>query len=382
MVKSSGKTFRLGIGCLAACFFSCSYGPPPPSKRKEIAVVLAGNSFNPSRNETLPIVVLLPPHDKAEVSLHEDHGLMVRSLFRGSSPQDSLALLWDGRDDSGEVLPDEAYYVKVTCIKGRDTVILDPPTFSGGEMFSIGQAAFDPERGTLQYTLPRDARIIIRAGELKGLLLKNIVHLAPRTKGEVLEYWNGKDSDNLLSVKQLTNWQAVIAGISLPNHTVVTYGNEKAGYEDYFSRRLSNREFRGPRTKFSGKFQTFLQKTGREVGNHFTLPLSQNHAPLVSARFPNAPDTLPEKVPLLRGTQRVEIDIDQSDKLFPREQQFEIMFYVDGKLVAEDEVGYIPYNWVWNSAEVSEGEHIISVNLASFKDQIGTKSLKVMVRHK
>jgi len=46
---------------------------------------------------------------------------------------------------------------------------------------------------------------------------------------------------------------------------------------------------------------------------------------------------------------------------------------------AEDETGYTPFNWVWDLQDVTEGEHLLTVNLSGFKDQIGLISKKVMV---
>jgi len=44
-----------------------------------------------------------------------------------------------------------------------------------------------------------------------------------------------------------------------------------------------------------------------------------------------------------------------------------------------DETGYTPFNWVWDLSNVKEGEHLLTVNVSSFKDQIGVLSRKVRV---
>ena len=38
------------------------------------------------------------------------------------------------------------------------------------------------------------------------------------------------------------------------------------------------------------------------------------------------------------------------------------------------------FNWVWDLTDVKEGVHILTVNLSGFKDQIGIKSQKVIVK--
>ncbi len=75
----------------------------------------------------------------------------------------------------------------------------------------------------------------------------------------------------------------------------------------------------------------------------------------------------------------VRIDLGEEDKAHLAPQcGAEIGMFVDGRYYAEDEVGYTPYNWVWDSSDVEPGERVLTINVSSFKDQIGVKSLKVL----
>lgn len=81
----------------------------------------------------------------------------------------------------------------------------------------------------------------------------------------------------------------------------------------------------------------------------------------------------------LKGKTLVKVVLNEEDKVIFQNQQFEIVFFLDNEFYAEDEAGYTPFNWVWDLLNVEEGEHVLTVNLSSFKDQIGVMSRKVRV---
>lgn len=387
-IRSNGQMdWRTIFNCLVGCLLliaDCATVPPPKKNAQSpvltgLKVSVSPTSFNPTLKKNVEVEVSAPAGYHAKVTMNDAHGLAVRTLFEGDVKPE-LKLTWDGKDDSGIVVPDEAYYPMVVAFMGKDSLLYNPPLISGGETFTITDAEVNMENGTIGYTLKENARIMIRAGEKKGLMLRSIVHCAPRLKGSVTEYWSGKDPDNLLSTDDLENWVLIIAGYSLPENTVITYGNKDVAYNDYFLKRFPDKvktlEF--PTT--TRQFMDSLSAAGRIVNMHFTYPLSKDHAPNLVIDFPNSKDTTENGIPVLQGLQRAYLDIDPDDKLFHRDQQFELCFFIDGKFISEDEIGYVPYNWIWNTSDIEEGEHIVSVNVSSFKDQIGTKSMKVFVK--
>jgi hypothetical protein len=52
---------------------------------------------------------------------------------------------------------------------------------------------------------------------------------------------------------------------------------------------------------------------------------------------------------------------------------------VDQVFFAEAERGYLPYNFRWETETLPEGEHLLTVNISSFKGQVGVASRKVRV---
>ena len=376
------KPIPILLAALSGALIQCAPRPKKASPLgNPVRLDLTSASLNTASGKPVKFHVSLPPGFQARADMVEAHGWSVRRLFEGKVPADGrLQWEWDGRDDSGETVPDEAYTPRVKAILGADTLIYDPPRFSGGETFAIAKATVDLGAGTVTYALEKNSRVMVRAGQKKGMLLKSVAHLAPRLKGTVTEFWNGWDGDHLLSAKDLEDWNLVISGFDLPENAIVTYGNPRTSYREYLRRRFSREIDVGEFPNASPGFAAAAGKR-KEINMHYFQPLLRDFPPTLEMDFPNSSAKAPEGIPILEGSQRVMVDIAPSENPFNRDQQFEVGFFLDGKFIAEDEMGYAPYNWIWNVADVPAGEHILSVNLSSFRDQIGTKSMRVRVRH-
>jgi len=61
------------------------------------------------------------------------------------------------------------------------------------------------------------------------------------------------------------------------------------------------------------------------------------------------------------------------------DHQYEVCFFLDGESYAEEEGGYSPHSWLWNLQDDKDGEHVLIVNISSFKEQTGIASRKVKV---
>ena len=84
-------------------------------------------------------------------------------------------------------------------------------------------------------------------------------------------------------------------------------------------------------------------------------------------------------VPEVSDTLLVRIDADPADKEHLLKDQFELIFFVDNVFFAEAERGYLPYNFPWELQQLPPGEHILTVNISSFRGQVGVASRKVKV---
>jgi len=353
------------VGGVLVCLAALGAAVPAAAKQRISGVALAPEStFNPSQGDRVRLVYELAESDGVTVRVYDPDAGLVRNVVE-SAQRDAgrHEETWDGRDLEGRIVPNEAYTFTIETASGA---VYDPTTLSGGTVGDVTAPRFDAERGTLEYRLPQAARVLIRCGVHDGPMLRTLIDWKPRAGGPVTEYWDGRDESNLLAVREHKSFSALVTYVTLPDATVIAYGNGEEAYAAYKLGRAKDRPARParPRTDASG-----LRPEG-------LVPPAWAHAPRVVMTFPGTADgALPE----VRGNAEVRIDVEPGDRDRLVQEQFEVMFFVDTVFFAEAERGYLPYTWRWELAQVPAGEHVLTVNVSSFKGQVGVGSRKVRV---
>ena len=86
-----------------------------------------------------------------------------------------------------------------------------------------------------------------------------------------------------------------------------------------------------------------------------------------------------DQLPLIDGLVPVRLDIEEQYRERIVNQGFEAKFFVDGILVYENEVGYLPMNWSWDTRGLNPGPHYLTVNLLGIISGFGIATRKVRV---
>jgi hypothetical protein len=246
----------------------------------------------------------------------------------------------------------------------------DPFMRSGGEVGDLTDGRFDRRGGTLTYRLPAASRVLIRLGIRNGPMLKTLVDWEPRVAGTITEYWDGKDEDGLVDLWGNPDFTVLITYVTLPEATVITYGNREESYRDYKLGRARDRNQK-PDREPAPELAQRLRPEG-------LVPPAWARAPRVSMTFPRLSGQ-PMGVPQADDEVLVRIDVDPADRARLQEEQFEILLYVDTVFFAEAERGHLPFNWPWELQQLPPGEHILTVNISSFRGQVGVASRKINV---
>lgn len=332
-------------------------------------VTVSASSFNPDKSGTVGLKFSLSRKAKVTVNVYDPDWGLVNTIVSGkdSNPGNHF-ISWDGRDQSGSVVPDEAYFFTVSAEdESGKKEIYDPVTFSGGVSHDIVDVDIDQENHTINYRMPEIGRVLIRVGIQGGPLMNTVVDWQPRVKGAVTEYWDGRDSDGLVDLYSDRKTKMIVTYFSLPETSVIAYGNRKADYREH--------------KRQQGEDVTLKPDRGvlqENVSHHYRLPRKIDHAPGLTVGFSNTVEGQ-SGVVNLKDKSIVHVDLVDVDKEIFKNQQFEIAFFLDHAFYAEDEVGYTPFNWVWDLSEVEIGEHLLTVNVSGFRDQVGVLSRRVMV---
>jgi hypothetical protein len=339
---------------------------PGRSEQQVTNIALDANAFNPSRGDKVRLRYNLARSDRITIRIYDPDGGLVRSLFQGVSRRAGMHQEpWDGRDNEGRPAPDEAYTYTIETDSG---VVYDPTTFSGGIVGDIKEGRFDKDAGTVLYKLPAAARVLIRLGIQSGPLLKTLVDWKPRVTGSITEYWDGRDEGKLVRFRDHPNFAALITYVTLPDATVIAYGNERETYRDY---KLGRGKAVGQRPQ-----RARLPDPEGRLRPENLVPPAWARAPRVLMTFPKLSA---DGVPQVKDAIDVRVEVDPSDRDLLLRDQFEIIFFVDNVFFAEAERGHLPFNWRWELKQIPAGERILTVNIASFKGQVGVASRKVGV---
>ena len=333
-------------------------------------VSVSETSFNPSRKESVGISYELSGPAESVVKVYDcDLGLIRAFRSEGPLKAGTHTVAWDGLDLDGKVVPDEAYFFTVEADAGDgNREIYDPTEFSGGVEHDIAKATVDPQTFNIHYAMPEMGRVMIRMGIHGGPLMNQLVDWKPRVKGAITEYWDGKDKDRLVDLHGSPGFKMIIAYFTLPENSVIAYGNRDMRYRQYKSSVADGR----PRKEGSVVWRQGLSP-------HYELSRTVDYVPGVSLEFEGQKGTDDGGLPILHEKAVVRVALAEQDKAVFQNSQFEICFYLDSKFYAEDESGYTPFNWVWDLGDVEEGGHLLTVNISSFRDQIGVVGRKVRV---
>lgn len=199
------------------------------------SVSLKRETFNPKAGEAVDLAVTFRKAGRASIQVVDRDGFLVRTIAAAKPVHGDCSFRWDGRDEKGRVVADEAYAFRIEWAdaKGRELWF---PADQPSTPVSIPPRYFDRRSGTLAYTLPRASRVHIQAGTavfdaqgkvIDGPVMKTIVNREPRSGGMVAEHWNGFDDRGGVFIADLEGFAIVIAAAPLADGTVIAYGNHE-----------------------------------------------------------------------------------------------------------------------------------------------------------
>ncbi|MBV9492984.1 MAG: hypothetical protein JOZ54_01975, partial [Acidobacteria bacterium] len=201
--------------------------------------------FNPTAGRSAQIHARVDAGTVTLTILDRDR-VAIRKLPPQTVASGDVAFAWDGRDDRGEVVPDEAYNVRVEWRDKAASDVYDPsldfhPTEEEPQTRSYSRLG-----GVLSYRLSRPSRVHIEAGQAtpnrktgksEGPILRTIVNREPRVGGAVVEKWNGFDESGSIRIADLPHFAISILATSLPDNSIIACGNKRETFVAYASRR-------------------------------------------------------------------------------------------------------------------------------------------------
>jgi hypothetical protein len=355
--------------------------PPCQAAEEQPAAVIGAydkQSFAPVRGESFPLLLRLTDPAAvraARVEIHSSDGDLVRTLeIADLSPAVSdYKVVWDGRDDQLGVVPDEAYlpFVVLTSTQDQASTIAVSGSSGGEEVFEFAKTV---RPGSIEYTLPAASRMLVRSGIENGPMLRTIIDWEPRTAGFHAERWSGRGSDNVAVIEEHPDAAYLIVGYRLPDHSIITHGNERESYRQY-------RERRNWPLRQASAGQKRLERNGRALRQEFWQPLLQQKSPRIEVALLSTPQRQPLRHLQQSQEMLTEVKLHPHDEVYLQQERYEISFFVDHAFIAEEEQGYVPFTWRWSPGRmgVQPGEHLLTVNVSGYNGQVGVKNISFNV---
>jgi hypothetical protein len=206
-------------------------------------------------------------------------GFRIRNLRQNQSVKKGPGSVeWDGKDDQGRVVPDEAYSFRVLLLSERSKREYFPAKDFQPVRLTPQFLGYSRSQGTISYRLPANARVHLQVGqavvnpkshETEGPVLLNIVDRDPRVAGSIIETWDGFDRSKQVFIPDLPHFSFNILATSLPENSVITVGNKKELFRQYSERtRILNN-----RVRLIGK--------GKASKGHVGLDAGEDHSPTI-----------------------------------------------------------------------------------------------------
>jgi hypothetical protein len=254
--------------------------PPPNSELRDVSITRP--FFNPALGQKIGVSFNLDRAGSLTVLILDRDGYLVRRLVSGQTVQPGKqAFDWDGRDDKGHVVPDEAYSLKIDLAGARKTASYFPARLQPEEIEPKG-LFYDRQGGTVGYKLARPARVHVQAGSNRfdektggqiGPALRTIANREPRVAGSVVEPWDGYDQGGTVYVPDLPHFSMSLVATALPENALITTGNRGVSFLEYLSHRHG---------------QSLLTAPKGDHSHHRGLPTLRDVSPELVATVRNA----------------------------------------------------------------------------------------------
>jgi len=329
------------------------------------------NEFSPALKQTFKLSYTLSEEANVTWQIYTPDNNLIRTIKAEHSKKGEYTLLWDGKDEKGTIVPDEAYTIVLKAKTKNRTQTIDSH-LTGGEILKDLQTKVD-KIGNISYTLSVPARVLVRAGIENGPMLRVISNWVPKNKGKVRQRWDMKDADNLIDISTLP-FGITVSAFALPKHAIITTNNKILNYYTYFKdQNLS--------CNTHPKEKQLLEREGKSISKHVYMCRIQDRDPRLYLAMPKAEQKEQNLSVLSDGKPTlVKVSMHPEDEATLEKAKYEVSFFVDFEFTSEEELGFMPISWNYMPNGIKKGEHILTVNVSSFTGQVGVKSYKFILK--
>lgn len=365
----------LSIISCSLTFAQCPEPPNPVQENRPGLLQARTASINPSDKNPARIPFFLPSNAlKAELSIYSPDGEKLRTLIKDKLNEGENYFEWDGKDEAGLNVPNEAYIPVLTTwlddSTPSDKFVDDPRTYSGGEILpELAREWKWSGKHDIAFTLDAPSRVLSRAVIKGGPLVKTIANWDAKPAGKVVLRWDGYDTDKVEQINVRNDFSVLVMGYCLPAHSLLVYGSKSAmDYHEY----REKKKLAMPKVDWKS---IMLTRGKHRLEKDYFLPRSK--LPEMTLSFPDDVEKNEAGEYVINKPARLKVSIPQDQRWIIESSLYEVSYYYDYKFVQEEEQGYLPLYWPIDPADFSPGRHVVTVQISAFNGVFVSRSASV-----
>ena len=329
------------------------------------SISLDKKAFDPDAGESARIRYKASKKCSSTITICNEQGVPVKTLIVGKSISSKPQYVtWNGLNDENKQVPGGVYFYVIELEAGKENFLYNPYKRTHGINLKSVTGSYDRQKGEINYSVPQAARVRIRVG-LKdgGPLLVTPLDWTTKTAGKYSVNWDGKDASGNIDLSSHPKRNLVIFAYTLADNSIIVTSPRKTSLKSDVNKPV-----------------LFSTKLALDRSIHARNYFRMSHEPRISMEFQGAFKKTTDGIPVVKGVVPAKISIAPKDKLALENSRYELMFYVDMVFLFEEEAGFSPFTYMWDTRGLREGEHLFTVNLWSYDDNCGVITKKVFVK--
>lgn len=346
-----------------------------PSKANNLSITQAG--ANPQvlteQNRLTNIQFSINKPSDVVVTIFDATDALVWRSDRLQLPTGVNVVAWNGRNIHGQLVPPEAYhYVIQASTTGNENALYDLTDITGGEKLTIENIRYDAKTKKLTFTAPRSGRYIMRVGIARAFAINTLINNKVVAEGEHEITWDGYDASHVLDASQHPQLQFGGEGFQLSRNTIIVASSKNEESEIYKSRHWYAQEKISEHRK-SNKI------VRDDVSANFYRPVDQSRDVMLDVTLQKTTKKNKKGAYIISDETPLTVNLLPEDILVMESQRGEIVLFLDGQLIHDNEVSYYPYVFKWQPKIYDGIEHLLTVFVAGFAGNIGIATIRVQL---
>ncbi len=327
------------------------------------------NHFHPDQGEVVKVSFVLSESAIPGLHIYDGRDWLVNTISAPLSSAGEHTLTWNGTTQLGETVPAEAYRYTISAVTASGLrVVHDLTDATAGEDLTATYVHWNLKNRAIEYRISEPGRVNIRIG-LKnfGPLMKTVIDWVPRSGGLQQQAWDGMDQSSVLDLSEHPNLQISVDAFALGDNAILV-GPAPDAIQLISS--LGADKARIPSRNVTVK---------KRMHFHSQQPIEERGDIDISLEIAAQTATGDTDIPVLSGRVPLRMEVSLQDRERVLERRFEPVFFIDGTFAFENEVGFLPLTWIWDTTNVNDGIHYVTANLRGYEGNFGMATIKVRV---